>query len=116
MRVAHEPVTSELVDMELIELKFIFDRRKWTSITVTSSVVAQMVLVHFDNRDFDILPNYQPRGQPSFHEQTILFGKPPGVSHTAKANMNRADERRRPSATMVVALLEDIHQNLPASK
>ena len=28
MRIAHEPVTSDLVDMELIELKFIFDRRK----------------------------------------------------------------------------------------
>lgn len=26
MRVAHEPINSELVDMELIELKFIFDR------------------------------------------------------------------------------------------
>ena len=40
MRVAHEPVTSELVDMELIELKFIFDRRKWIFITVTLTVVA----------------------------------------------------------------------------
>ena len=28
MRIAHEPVTSDLVDMELIELEFIFDRRK----------------------------------------------------------------------------------------
>ena len=27
MRIAHEPINSELVDMELIELKFIFDRR-----------------------------------------------------------------------------------------
>lgn len=26
MRVAHEPLNAELVDMELIELKFIFDR------------------------------------------------------------------------------------------
>jgi N-terminal acetyltransferase B complex non-catalytic subunit len=26
MRLAHEPITSDLVDMELIELKFIFDR------------------------------------------------------------------------------------------
>ena len=28
MRIAHEPINSELVDMELIELKFIFDRRE----------------------------------------------------------------------------------------
>jgi hypothetical protein len=27
LRISHEPVSSELVDMELIELKFIFDRR-----------------------------------------------------------------------------------------
>lgn len=27
MRLAHESVTQDLVDMELIELKFIFDRR-----------------------------------------------------------------------------------------
>ncbi|KAJ3537583.1 hypothetical protein NM688_g6661 [Phlebia brevispora] len=79
MRVAHEPVTSDLVDMELIELKFIFDR------------------LHFDNRDFDILPNYQPRIQPSFHEQTVLFGKPPGVT------------------TMAIPLPESLHQGLPAS-
>jgi N-terminal acetyltransferase B complex non-catalytic subunit len=26
MRIAHEPINSDLVDMELIELKFIFDR------------------------------------------------------------------------------------------
>lgn len=26
MRMTHEPITSDLIDMELIELKFIFDR------------------------------------------------------------------------------------------
>lgn len=26
MRISHEPINSDLVDMELIELKFIFDR------------------------------------------------------------------------------------------
>jgi len=30
MRVTHEPVNSDLIDMELIELKFIFDRRMYT--------------------------------------------------------------------------------------
>ncbi|KAI0273734.1 N-acetyltransferase B complex non catalytic subunit-domain-containing protein [Gloeopeniophorella convolvens] len=61
MRVTHEPVTTELVDMELIELKFIFDR------------------LHHDNRDFDILPNYQPRQQPAFASQTTLFTMEPGL-------------------------------------
>jgi len=61
MRVTHEPINSDLIDMELIELKFIFDR------------------FHHDNRDFDILLNYQPRGQPSFDEQTTLFGRQPGL-------------------------------------
>ena len=28
LRISHEPITAELVDMELIELKFIFDRRR----------------------------------------------------------------------------------------
>lgn len=29
MRITHEPITSDLVDMELIELKFIFGRCKF---------------------------------------------------------------------------------------
>ncbi|KAI0302144.1 N-acetyltransferase B complex non catalytic subunit-domain-containing protein [Russula brevipes] len=61
LRVSHEQITTELIDMELIELKFIFDR------------------VHHDNRDMEILPNYQPRGQPSFFSQTTLFGKEPAT-------------------------------------
>ncbi|KAH9854239.1 N-acetyltransferase B complex non catalytic subunit-domain-containing protein [Lenzites betulinus] len=61
MRIAHEPINSELVDMELIELKFIFDR------------------IHHDNRDFDILPNYQPRSVASFNQQTEFFEKTPGL-------------------------------------
>lgn len=61
LRISHEQTSSELVDMELIELKFIFDR------------------LHHDNRDLKILPNYQPRGQPSFSSQTTLFGKEPAA-------------------------------------
>ncbi|KAI0689790.1 N-acetyltransferase B complex non catalytic subunit-domain-containing protein [Cytidiella melzeri] len=59
MRLSHETINTELVDMELIELKFIFDR------------------LHHDNRDFDIIPNLQPVDGPSFEEQTRLFGKTP---------------------------------------
>ncbi|KAF8892524.1 actin cytoskeleton organization protein [Infundibulicybe gibba] len=60
MRLAHETITSDVIDMELIELKFIFDR------------------THHDNRDFDILGNYQPRCCESFNRQTLLFGKAEG--------------------------------------
>ncbi|KAL4251731.1 MDM20/NAA25 family protein [Abortiporus biennis] len=61
MRLAHEQINADLVDMELIELKFIFDR------------------LHHDNRDFSIIPNYQPHSIPSFNEQTLPFGKIPGI-------------------------------------
>lgn len=37
MRIAHEPVSSDLVDMELIELKFIFDRRESHEAAISSS-------------------------------------------------------------------------------
>ncbi|KAF9013886.1 actin cytoskeleton organization protein [Cyathus striatus] len=62
MRLTHEPVNSDLVDMELIELKFLYDR------------------IHYDNRDFEILPNYQPRVSKGFNEQTLLLGKSDGAS------------------------------------
>ncbi|EPQ58725.1 hypothetical protein GLOTRDRAFT_13884, partial [Gloeophyllum trabeum ATCC 11539] len=60
MRITHEPVNSELIDMELIELKFNFDR------------------YHYDNRDIKVFSNYQPRGQKSTFEQTLLFKNLPG--------------------------------------
>ncbi|KAF8625781.1 hypothetical protein AX15_005171 [Amanita polypyramis BW_CC] len=60
MRLTHELISSDVVDMELIELKFIFDR------------------IHHDNRDFLILPNYQPEGIEKFNEQTLLLQKLPG--------------------------------------
>ncbi|KAK0210940.1 actin cytoskeleton organization protein [Desarmillaria ectypa] len=61
MRLAFEPVSIDVIDMELIESKFIFDRQ------------------HFDNRDYKVLPNYQPRIQQTLNEQTLLFGKPEGL-------------------------------------
>ncbi|KAG5647223.1 hypothetical protein DXG03_000758 [Asterophora parasitica] len=57
MRLTHEPITSDIIDMELIELKFIFDRN------------------HHDNRDFEIFANYQPRISDSINAQTSLFGR-----------------------------------------
>ncbi|KAF4576791.1 hypothetical protein EYR36_004771 [Pleurotus pulmonarius] len=60
MRFTHEIVNSDIMDLELIELKFIFDRN------------------HHDNRDFQILPDYQPRSIPNFNDQTMLFGRGEG--------------------------------------
>jgi N-terminal acetyltransferase B complex non-catalytic subunit len=48
--------------MELIELKFIFDRN------------------HHDNRDYVVFPDYQHRESQSLHEQCSLFGKHEGKS------------------------------------
>ncbi|KAF8921223.1 N-acetyltransferase B complex non catalytic subunit-domain-containing protein [Mucidula mucida] len=64
MRLGFDLVSPEIVDMELIDLKFIFDRGLFQD--------------HFDNRDFDVLPNYQPCSSPSLNEQTMLFGKSEG--------------------------------------
>ncbi|KAE9409642.1 actin cytoskeleton organization protein [Gymnopus androsaceus JB14] len=60
MRISHEAISSEVIDLELIELKFIFDR------------------LHHDNRDFEILPNYQPKAVEDFNTQTLMFAKPEG--------------------------------------
>ncbi|KAG5635534.1 hypothetical protein H0H81_010946 [Sphagnurus paluster] len=57
MRLSHEPISCDVIDMELIELKFIFDRN------------------HYDNRDFDIIANYQPKSSESINSQTFLFGQ-----------------------------------------
>ncbi|TFK42516.1 actin cytoskeleton organization protein [Crucibulum laeve] len=62
MRLGHEPISSDIIDMELIELKFLYDR------------------THHDNRDFNILVNYQPRISEGLNEQTLLFGKGEGLS------------------------------------
>ena len=77
MRLANEPIIADLVDMELIELKFIFDRRKL--VLNSLSTLLTLVTVHYDNRDFQIIPNYQPRCSPSFDEQTVLCEKVLGV-------------------------------------
>ena len=79
MRVTHEPLNAELVDMELIELKFIFDRSASTFPTL-DDYLKQTPLVHHDNRDFEILPSFQPRGENTFDEKTLALGTSPGVS------------------------------------
>ncbi|KZP19497.1 hypothetical protein FIBSPDRAFT_920120 [Athelia psychrophila] len=61
MRIAHEQINADLIDLELVELKFIFNR------------------FHHDNRDFDIIPNFQPQCTASFGQQTLLFEKSTGL-------------------------------------
>ncbi|KIJ16949.1 hypothetical protein PAXINDRAFT_168389 [Paxillus involutus ATCC 200175] len=55
MRLTHEQLNTDIIDMELIELKFMFDR------------------LHHDNRDFVMIPNYQPACKPTFNEQSLMF-------------------------------------------
>jgi hypothetical protein len=54
-------------------------------------VNVDFILVHHDNRDFEILPDYDSRFQPSFNEQTLLFQKDAGVSASCH-NMIAVDE------------------------
>ncbi|KAL9715211.1 mitochondrial distribution and morphology [Leucoagaricus gongylophorus] len=61
MRFQHENIGPDVVDMELIELKFVFDR------------------VHHDNRDITVLPNYQPKLLADLTAQTHLYGKYEGA-------------------------------------
>ena len=80
MRLTHEPISSDIIDMELIELKFIFDRSEFI-ILYGSRSAEKHLPAHHDNRDFAIFPNYQPSICQGIHEQTLLFGKPEGVGN-----------------------------------
>lgn len=75
MRMTFEPImVGDLVDMEALELKFIFDRRMTQPLSVY--LITEICgTVHHDNRDVDVLPSYQPRTRPSFYSQTTLFEK-----------------------------------------
>lgn len=79
MRLAHEQINADLVDMELIELKFIFERCRFSILGLINLAQCNPETVHHDNRDFDIIPNYQPRSQSSFNEQTLPFCNTPSV-------------------------------------
>lgn len=67
----------------------------------------------FDNRDFSVLPEYQPRGQ-SIDLQTAMGGNSPGVSMLLAVNsMN-------PTSYIIVAgwvaayVDENVHSSIPA--
>ncbi|KAG9029127.1 hypothetical protein FS842_004654 [Serendipita sp. 407] len=57
MKNIHEGLTPESVEVELVELRFVWGR------------------VHHDNRDFETLSNMLPRGSPSLDELTSVGGK-----------------------------------------
>lgn len=80
MRIAHEQINADLIDLELVELKFIFNRCKSTGVDcLFSELQLTFFQVHHDNRDFDIIPNFQPQCTASFGQQTLLFEKSTGV-------------------------------------
>lgn len=81
MRLAHEPLGTDIVDMELIELKFIFDRRAYENVLCTHLLSYNFITVHHDNRDLTVIPNYQPAASPlQLSDQLELWGKSEGVS------------------------------------
>ena len=80
MRLTHE-ISPDIIDMELIELKFVFDRSELYCFLWSREGRAEKHLAHYDNRDFAIFPDYQPRTCQGLHEQTLLFGKPEGVGN-----------------------------------
>lgn len=79
MRTTHEIITSDMIDMELIELKFIFDRSMCFKRPPVQSSLTGDNPAHHDNRDYEILANYQPQSCATFDQQTLLLGKSEGV-------------------------------------
>lgn len=69
---------------------------------------------HHDNRDFDILPNYQPRDSETFHQQTVLFGQPEGVRHTRGLIYFLLTQLSL--AGVALDIPENVHPSLPARK
>ena len=47
---------------------------------VMKFVTLMLAKVHFDNRDFDLLPSYQPQGAVSLDDMTSVGGKRLSVS------------------------------------
>jgi len=85
MRLQHETIGPDVVDTELIELKFVFDRGRLSALTV--SFVTNFT-VHHDNRDITVLPSYQPRFSADLTEQTHLYGKHEGVSNSFQMKLS----------------------------
>lgn len=112
MRLTHEPLNTDIIDMELIELKFMFDRGAFPRFfLLDSNKIGDTA--HHDNRDFVIIPNYQPHCKPTLNEQSLLFGTSTGVSNTmVVCDLNT--EVPSVSARMVVVFFEDLHPCIPA--
>ena len=73
-------------------------------------------IVHHDNRDFDILPNFQPHSIPSFNEQTLLLGKSTGVRYISFASQTIGLLIFLLLAGLVICFPESIYQCPAASK
>lgn len=79
MKNLHEGLTPETVEVELVELRFVWGRGGCLVYNIRSLDIDDFI-VHFDNRDFDLLPNYQPQGAISLDELTSVGGKRLSVS------------------------------------
>ena len=68
---------------------------------------------HHDNRDFVIIPNYQPQCKPTFNEQSLLFGTSAGVSIITVIWLPNIEVSSL-SARVAVVFFEDLYPCIPA--
>lgn len=68
-------------------------------------------LAHHDNRDFEVLPSLQPRGQPTFNEQTLMINSP-GVSRLTYHFCSSKLLDLSLTISVLVRLVEDIPPHL----
>lgn len=116
MRITHEPITSDIIDMELIELKFIFDRSKQLRSGTIQCIHDLYLTAHHDNRDFDIFANYQPRLSDSVNTQTLLLGGTEGVGLVLKRLVSSAYFLNLSPARMALDIPQIVHTRLPTRK
>lgn len=69
---------------------------------------------HHDNRDFVIIPNYQPHCKPTFNDQTLLFGTSTGVSIAMSVWCLNIQVSFLYIARVVVVFFEDLYSCIPA--
>ena len=79
MKNLHEGLTPESVEVELVELRFVWGRGMSLQVINHEFWSNCMLLVHHDNRDLELLPNFQPAGVPSIDNLTSIGGAPVSV-------------------------------------
>ncbi|KAH8114031.1 hypothetical protein DFH11DRAFT_1727053 [Phellopilus nigrolimitatus] len=99
MRLAHEVPSTELADTKLIELKFFFE------------------YIHSYNREFEVLSDYKPRGQPTFDARTLMINSSGTGSRSSCSSISSffcsQAASTRPSRRSV---LSEIIRSIPENK